>query len=844
MSPALFPMHSFFLNLYTKFVLNRPVVTMLVLLALFANLGYSSLSFRLDASTDALILDNDKDLKFFRETEIRYGEGSFLLLVFKPEADLFSREVLKNLRSLRDDIVKIPRVASVVTILDIPLLKNPPVPISELITNIKYLQDPDTDIKLAIRELSHSPIYQENIISRDMKTTAIQINFTGDRQYETILSRRNELKQKLIHNTITPSERDENEWLNQTYRRYKVRMDQERHDDIASIRRIMAPYKEGAELFLGGPSMIADDMVTFIKKDIKVFGAGMLFFLMVTLGVIFRKIRWVVLPLLCCACSVLSMTGLLSLFKWDVTVISSNFISLQLIITMSLTIHLIVRYRELLVQDPQRTQKELVKETVSSKFIPCLYTTLTTIAGFSSLLVCDILPVINFGLMMSVGLIVSLVVTFLLLPAVLVVMPKDETREDRHFGRGFTLALAHMTHYHSKKVYAVSGVVILIIIAGVSRLTVENSFIDYFRESTEIYQGMKMADQELGGTTPLEILIDFPKRMELPEESARELDASEEPEEPDEFDEFDDFEEFEEAADSEKYWFTSDKIALIKNIHAYLDGLPETGKVLSFATMMMIAEEFNEGKPLDNFELALLYSELPDGFKEMVLKPYVSVPDSQTRLTVRIRDSMEGLKRDSLIKKIRHDVASLFGLKKDRVHLTGIMVLYNNMLQSLFSSQILTMGYVVVALMVMFMALFRSVKIAAIAIFPNLVSAMAVLGIMGIARLPLDLMTITIAAISIGIAIDDTIHYIHRFQVEFALDRDYIKTMHRCHGSIGNAMTYTSFTIIVGFSILMLSNFIPTVLFGFLTGLAMLIALVAALSLLPRLIIVFKPFGR
>jgi len=837
LSPALSLMHSFFLNLYTKVVLNRPVVTMLVLLALFASLGYSTLSFRLDASTDALILDNDKDLKFFRETEIRYGEGSFLLLVFKPEADLFSQKVLENLRSLRDDIVKIPRVDSVITILDVPLLNNPPVPISELITNIKYIQDPDTDIKLAIRELGQSPIYQENIISRDMKTTAIQINFKDDRQYETILSRRNELKQKLIHNTITPSERDENEWLNQTYRRYKVRMDQERHNDIAAIRRIMAPYKAEAELFLGGPSMIADDMVTFIKKDIKVFGAGMLFFLMATLGVIFRKTRWVVLPLLCCACSVLSMTGLLSLFKWDVTVISSNFISLQLIITMSLTIHLIVRYRELLVQDPRRTQKELVKETVSSKFIPCLYTTLTTIAGFSSLLVCDILPVINFGLMMSVGLVVSLVVTFLLLPAVLVVLPKDETREDRHFGRGFTAALADMTHYHSKKVYAVSCVVILIIIAGVTRLTVENSFIDYFRESTEIYQGMKTADQELGGTTPLEILIDFPKSTVPPEESAKEPDDSEEP------DEFDDFEEFEEAADSEKYWFTSDKIALIKNIHAYLDSLPETGKVLSFATMMMIAEEFNEGKPLDNFELALLYSELPDGFKEMVLKPYVSVPDSQTRLTVRIRDSMEGLKRDYLIKKIRHDVESQFRLKKDQVHLTGIMVLYNNMLQSLFSSQILTMGYVVIALMVMFMALFRSVKIAAIAIFPNLVSAMAVLGIMGLARLPLDLMTITIAAISIGIAIDDTIHYIHRFQVEFALDRDYINTMHRCHGSIGNAMTYTSFTIIVGFSILMLSNFIPTVLFGFLTGLAMLIALVAALSLLPRLIIVFKPFG-
>jgi len=578
--------------------------------------------------------------------------------------------------------------------------------------------------------------------------------------------------------------------------------------------------------------------------------------------------------------SVLAMIGLLGIFGWEVTVISSNFISLQLIITMALTIHLIVRYRELVVRNPEWSQKELVKETIVSKFIPCLYTTLTTVAGFSSLLVCDILPVITFGWMMSVGLVVSLIVTFLLFPSILILLPKGKSGAHREFGSGFILFLANVTHNYAKTVFVLTVILIFATSFGISRLTVENSFIDYFRESTEIYQGMKVIDQDMGGTTPLDILVDFQKTKDTTpllnqdtiaetmsidpdiggatslgimmnsqnmedaplskKVAVAELDEDLE----EEFDQFDEFGEFDEKDNSEKYWFTSDKMALVKKVHDYLENLPEIGKVLSLGTMMKIAEDFNEGKPLDDFQLALLYTQLPDEFKDMVLTPYVSIPDNQARLTVRIKDSLQGLKRDSLLKKIMFDMENKLGLEKDQFQLAGIMVLYNNMLQSLFSSQILTIGFVVAALMVMFMILFRSVRISLIAIIPNILSSIAVLGVMGLTGLPLDMMTITIAAISIGIAVDDTIHYIHRFGEEYKTDRDYISTMYRCHGSIGNAMYYTSLTIIAGFSILVFSNFIPTILFGLLTGLAMFIAIITALTLLPLLIIVFKPFGR
>jgi len=475
------------------------------------------------------------------------------------------------------------------------------------------------------------------------------------------------------------------------------------------------------------------------------------------------------------------------MFGWEVTVISSNFISLQLIITMAITIHLIVRYRELLYNNPGTEQRKLILDTVRFMMRPCLYAALTTIAGFGSLLLCDILPVITFGWMMCAGITVSLLLTFLLFPSCLMLLQKQTPRARRSSYFSLTSLFARFTEGHGVMILVISCITFIISAIGISRLVVENSFIDYFKHTTEIYQGMKVIDQNLGGTTPFDVIVDFEKTEASVPVAISESDTKD-------GNEFDEFDEFEEAESENKYWFTSDKMALVEQIHDYLDSLPETGKVLSLGTMMKIAERLNNGKPLDNFELAVLYSELPDNFRN--------------------------------------------------VHLTGMLVLYNNMLQSLFSSQILTLGVVVLALMCMFLILFRSLKIALIAISPNLLSIGVVLGVMGWMNIPLDMMTITIAAISIGIAVDNTIHYIHRYRHEFKVDRNYIKAVHRCHGSIGYAMYYTSITIIIGFSILVLSNFIPSIYFGLLTGLAMLIALIAALTLLPQLIVFFKPFGQ
>ncbi|MBT8116643.1 MAG: MMPL family transporter, partial [Gammaproteobacteria bacterium] len=278
-------------------------------------------------------------------------------------------------------------------------------------------------------------------------------------------------------------------------------------------------------------------------------------------------------------------------------------------------------------------------------------------------------------------------------------------------------------------------------------------------------------------------------------------------------------------------------------IHDYLDSLPETGKVLSIVTATRMLETLNSGKPIDDFFLSILFKKLPEGIKASLFNPYLSEDGDQLRFGIRVFESDPSLQREALIQKIRDHLVNNMGIGADQVHVSGMLVLYNNMLQSLFRSQIMTLGVVFLAIMLMFMVSFRSLKIAAIAIIPNIVAALQVLGLMGWLGISLDIMTITIAAIVIGIAVDNTIHYVHRFTDEFGKDNDYWATVGRCHDSIGRAMYYTAVTITLGFMILALSNFVPTIYFGVLTGFSMVIALLADLTLLPLLLVLFRPLG-
>ena len=812
--------------LYIELVFRRPLLVIALVLITAAGFGYYVQYFRLDASADSLMLEGDKDLEYSREINAIYGISESVIIAYTPlNATLFSRRTLERMESLRQELLKIDRVSGVDSILNVPVFLD--TPLTGISEDYLTLNDAEIDLDVAREELVNSPVFRNAVVSPDGETAGMLVSFEIDQRGRDLVDQRTELRSKETGGTLTAEESQVLADIEAEYAQYTITTSERQTDAIAQIRSILVNYRSDAQIFLGGAPMIADDLVTFVRDDLSSFSFGVLGFIIVALGLIFRKVRWVALPLVCCAVAGTVMVGVLGLMDWRVTVVSSNFISLLLIITISLTVHLTVRYRELRATRHFSSHEKLLQHAVLSMFKPCLYTGLTTAVAFGSLIVSGISPIISFGWMMVMGVLAALTVVFFLFPAILTLLPVDQTKLSSDMRLNLTSTLATITDKLKDKVLYLYAVVLLLSVIGLARLQVENSFIDYFREKTEIFQGMSLLDEKLGGTLSFDLIVD------LPEEANSFGDGFD--------DGFDDG--FGGASDSDAYWFTAPKMDQVKAIHEYLENDPQTGKVLSFGAVIQLAEKLNGYDPIDGLLWAVLYSRIPDALKDTVLTPFVSIKENQLRFNVRVIESDPDLKRNELLQRIEKGIEREFGFTDEQVNVTGILVLYNNVLQSLYESQILTLGVVMLAIMLMFLLLFRSLKIAIICIIPNAIAAAFVLGIMGWLGIPLDIMTITIAAISVGIGVDNTIHYMHRFKREFPRFGNYRDTMFFCHNSIGRAMYFTSMTIVAGFSILALSNFIPTIIFGLLTSLAMLVALVGSLTLLPQLLITFKPLG-
>jgi len=820
-------------------VIDRPVVALGLVLIPVVFFASFVPDLKLDASSESIILEHDEALKYYRASRAIYGSDDFLIVVYTPHDDVFAPSSLAHLKKLRDELAGMASVETVLSILDVPLVNSPKVSLTELKDGegIRTLETPGIDRELARKEFLESPIYQNHIISADGRTTALLVLFKEDTTYHTLLNKRNRLREKEAESGLTPEESETLQTVEQTFHEYHAVVTAAENKDTEVVRGILDKYRDQAQLYLGGARMIVADMISFIEHDLTTFGAGILMFLLAALVYFFRALRWVLLPMSCCLISVVVMMGYLGFMDWRVTVISSNFVSLLLIITMSLTIHLIVRYRILREQTPQADQKTLVLHTIQEMAKPCFYTAITTIVAFCSLIVSDIRPVIDFGWMMTIGIALAFVLNFIYFPAVLVLLKpeKDITRANVTRLFLFTMAVAGFTRKYAKPIVAASVLVAALGGMGIAQLEVENRFIDHFKSTTEIYRGMELVDTKLGGTIPLDFVIDADETdAAFPEETADPFD-----------DPFDDPFAGEEGATGEaSYWFNGYRLTQIETIHDYLESLPEVGKVLSLATGMKVIKQLNDGLMPDDYELTLLRKYVPEDVKNALLDPYLSPDGDQTRLTMRLIESAPTLKRKELIERIQTYLVDEMGFAETTVHPTGMALLYSHLLHSLYRSQILTMGMVFVSILLMFIVLFRRVSLSIVAILPNLLAACAVLGLMGWWGIPLDIMTITIAAITVGIAVDHAIHYIHRFQVEFVRHQTYRETVMACHGSIGRAIYYTALTITVGFSILAFSDFIPTIYFGLLTGFAMMVALMSNLTLLAALLMIVKPLGR
>ena len=793
-------------QLYQKLILKNSKTVFILLIIAIISFGYYSKDFRLDASSETLLIEGDPDLAYLNEVTDRYGSKEFLVLTYTPKESMISDVSINNLLSLKYKIQNLNWVHSVITLLDIPLLNSSDEPLNERLQNFKTLKNENIDRNRGFKEILNSPVFRNFVISEDGKTSGIIVNIKE--------------KEKLKNIKTIPKKEIE---------KFKDQIKKQNHKNILEIREIIKTFEPVAKIYLGGIPMIADDMMTFIKSDIIVFGLGVLIFIITTLWFVFRKIIWIVVPISSCLFSVIIMMGLLGILGWKVTVISSNFIALMLILTMAMNIHMSTRFLQIKKQYPKKSSFKILSLTTSKMFWPILYTVLTTIFAFLSLIFSEIKPIIDFGWMMTFGLVTSFIITFTLLPTLLNFTPTKNISVKKEEGSKITNFFSVISINNKKIIFLLTGLVIILSIIGITRLEVENSFINYFSKKTEIYKGMKLIDEKLGGTTPLEVILKFPDTQE---ENVTNED-----------DEFEDWGEEDESND-EKYWFTKDKINKITSVHNYLDSLPQIGKVLSFSSIIDVATQLNNNKPLGTLEMGVLYSKIPDNIKTEIIDPYISINDNEARINLRIIDSQENLRRNDLLKKINYDLKNKIGLEESEFKLAGVLILFNNLLQSLFKSQILTLGLVMIGIFSMFIILFRNIKLSLIGVVPNFIAAFFILGIIGLLEIPLDMMTITIAAITIGIAVDNSIHYIYRFKEEFSRIKNYNQTLKICHSTVGVAILNTSITIIFGFSILVLSKFIPTIYFGMFTGLAMLLAMISVLTLLPCLILITKPFGK
>ena len=814
---------NFINQLYKKF-LERPKLILVTLILIFSFSVYNAKNFQLDASADSLLLENDPDLNYLRSVNERYSSEEFFVITYSPKKKI-NEESLKELKKFVDEINNIKWVSKSISVLNAPLFESSDLPLIEKIKNIQYIVTPGIEINRALNELKNSPVYKKLIINEDATTFGIVVYIKDNKEYLSALKTNKDFLDKQQNNKLSEKDLKDFEAHNKILEKLKKEHNKNLEFYNIEIRSHISKYKNIADINLSGIPMIADDLISFIKKDITVFGSGVFIFIIITLWFIFRDIRWVIFPLLSCLLSIAIMVGMLGYLNWKVTVISSNFISIMLILTMEINIHYVERYKQLQAEFPKKKENYLTYLTTTKIFTPILYAVLTTALAFLSLIFCDIKPVIDFGWMMTLGLFISLFVSMILLPYLIIkfkpkATPIHESKESKLAEIFCSIGLNQRFF-----VLAFSSIILILSIYGLTRLKVENSFINYFDKKTEIYQGMKLIDEKLGGTTPLEIILKF-------KDSDSKSNKSD-----DDFFQGSDSNEYKDS-----YWFTNFRVNNIVNVHQYLETLPEIGKVLSFYSVLQLGEKINDNKKLGPLEMAILYSKLPDDIKKTIVTPYVSIENNEARISLRIIDSNPNLNRKELLIKIQKDLEEKLKLNKDEFKITGILVIFNNLLQSLFDSQIKTLGITFAGIFILLLILFKSLSWSIVAAIPNFTAALFILGSLGLFNIPLDMMTITIASITVGIAIDNSIHYIYRFREEYKLNKNYKKTIEICHKSVGKAIVNASLTIVFGFSILIFSNFIPSIYFGIFTGLAMLTAMTLVLTLMPQLIAIIKPF--
>jgi len=817
----------------TEIVIRKPIVVLVSMFALVAASSFYISNLNIDVSPDSLMLESDPDLKYYREVHRQYGTDEYIIVGFKPKKAMLAQETIRYIEDISNQFKNINGIAGVTSLSNVPLLLQLNEDEKTGQTSFSNLLTPNVDLKKAEQEFTTSPIYVNNLISKDLSTTAIKVDIQKDKKLVGLIEHKYVLLESQESDPQNAQVLNELEELRKNIIVERQVINQRYKEVLDSVRKILATEADQGKFYLAGAPLIGNDMKEYVVKDIRTFGIAILAIMVVVLFLFFRKPAWIFLALICAVLNVLLVAGLAARLGFQLTIISSNFVALLIIFSVTLSIHVIIRYQEIQAMQPDDSVEDKIRTAISQIITPCSYMVLTSAIAFFSLVVSDINPVITFGYIMILGLFCAFLLTFTVLPALIKLIKPKSRKLQKDKSADFLENILQMIVKYKKLTLTILVGLFALNILGISQLTVENRFIDYFKNSTDIYKGLELVDQDLGGTIPLEIILEAGSEQE-------ELDDNS-----DEDEEFSDYlTELEETQDdftAKSYWYNRSGIKKINKVHKYLEDLPQIGKVLSLSSTEEVFRTINKGEPLEDFHLSLVYSKVPENIKNVLISPYVSSDGSQARVLARIKDSDHTLIRNDLLKKIKADLNADFIKNGESVRLTGISVLYNNVLQSLFKSQILTLGTVFVAILIMLIVLFRSVKLAIIGTLPNIFTALFILGCMGAFGIPLDIMTITIAAITIGIGVDYAIHYIHRYKKEYAESGDNYQAIHKSQTTVGKALYFTSITITLGFVVLILSNFVPSIYFGLLTSVAMLVSLFATFSIIPLLLSVMKP---
>lgn len=780
-----------------QWTVAHPRWVLLLFLAGTAVLGWHVRHFEIDASAQTLLLKDDPNYIRTQVVDRRFGAPEFLLVAYRPRSwPVLSEETFADLRALSARIGALERVQSVRSILNVPLFLGA----AGGLSSVKDLTEGTIERgKYRLEDLDEvfrgHPIYEDLLINREQTATALQVQFKGDANLDAIQRRMVELQRESLEGDLSAAQRDELERLHRQARPIERRLDRIRASEIEALRGIVADFEDDADIYMGGLHVLGYQLIRIIRHDLVVFGATIAVAIGVILFLLFRKIRWVIIPALCLACSLLSTMGLLGLLGLEVTVISANFIALQFILTLAIVMHLMVQYREYSAAHPDWGQRQLVEKTLLRMAGPCFYSAFTSVVGFASLLTSGIQPVNAFGWMMIMALLISTTVSLMLFPAVMALFAREQHQQRKVFGPLLDWCSA-LALQRARPIAVAAGCVLVASVLGLFLLDVENSFINYFRASTQVHRELSFIDRELGGSTPLDLVYTLPA-----------------------------------AGRGKDLVMTAGEVQDLQRIQQALEARPAVGKVLSVVNVTELARTLNQGQPLTEYELTANYWTMDGALRAELLGGLFSPAHEQVRFGIRIKDTTPGLDRAELMAGIRADLAQL-GVPEARYQLTSLFVLYQDILQRLFRSQIATLGTAFAVLSLTFFAVFRSARIALIGITPAVLPTLALLGLMGALGIALDIMTITIAAITMGISVDDTIHFTHRYREELQHGSPE-QAIARVHASVGFSMLYTSLIVVTGFSFLALSDFVPSVLFGLLTGFVMMLSLAYNLFLLP-----------